>query len=291
MEKTHTAEMSQAASNSWFERFQILVRVAYRVPFLFIWSFVSFVACAVVIHRKLRSAVAVVYGRVLLYGLGFRVHRNRKVKERGVIILPTHTSYADIPVVAGWFTGHFVATVDIKNWPLFGWGNTLLGTVYVNRGKRGMVAHLVEKGAPILKDGRNLFIFGEGRSSPNPVLPLKRGPFVLAEKTGAPIVPVVIRFAEMGKVAWAIHGRNAKFRYHVVQYLGTVQNKRVDVTVLPPVYAHMFPDLDTFRTVVRDAMQRVYDDPSLHDQDLEALDLYGLASSSGETGDRLAARG
>ncbi len=266
------------------ERVWIWLRVAYRVPFLFLWSLTSFILCAIAIDHRLRTRVAMLYGRVLLFGLGFRIHLNKKVTERGVIILPTHTSYADIPVIQACFYGHFVATVDIKNWPLFGWGNTVLGTVYVDRGKRGMVAHLLEKGVPMLRRGSNLFIFGEGKASPNPVLPLKRGAFALSEASGAPIVPVVTRFAEAENVAWAFHGPNARFREHIVRFLGTVKNRRIDVTVLPAVTADMFPDQDTFRAAVRAAMQRVHDDPSLHEQDLEALDLYGLDAADGLAG-------
>ncbi len=258
------------------DRMKIALRVAYRVPFLFLWSLFSFIVCAAVMDERLRSRVGTLWGRVLLFGLGFRLHRNKKSRERGVIYLPTHTSYADIPVVQACFDGHFVATVDIKNWPLFGWGNTLVGSVYVERGKRGMVEHLVEKATPMLRRGRNLFIFGEGKSSPNPVLPLKRGAFVLSERSGAPIIPVVIRFGEPEKVGWAIHGDHAQFRYHIVRFLGTVKNTRIEVTVLPPVTADMFPDMETFRTSVRDAMQAVYDDPALHEADLDPVRLYGL---------------
>ncbi len=271
--KTRSVE---AVPASRAERLRTAFRVAYRIPFLFFWSVFSFVLCALVLDERLRSRVGTLWGRVLLAGLGFRLHRNKKVRYRGVIYLPTHTSYADIPVVQACFDGHFVATADIKNWPLFGWGNTPVGSVYVERGKRGMVEHLVEKGMPILHRGRNLFIFGEGKSSPHPVLPLKRGAFVLSERSGAPIVPVVIRFGEPEKVGWALHGGHAQFRYHIVRFLGTVQNRRIEVTVLPPVTADMFPDQDTFRQAVRDAMQAVYDDPSLHEADLDPTSLYGL---------------
>ena len=76
--------------------------------------------------------------------------------------------------------------------PVFGWGLALTHPIALNRkaGKKA-VDQLVEQGVEKIKNGRSILIFPEGtRTPPGTKRRFKIGGAMLAEKSGAPIIPV-----------------------------------------------------------------------------------------------------
>jgi 1-acyl-sn-glycerol-3-phosphate acyltransferase len=68
----------------------------------------------------------------------------------------------------------------------------LIGSLYLDRDNIKEGLKTILKGIDELKNGYSIFVFPEGtRSKDGKMLPFKEGTMKLAEKSGAPIVPVV----------------------------------------------------------------------------------------------------
>jgi 1-acyl-sn-glycerol-3-phosphate acyltransferase len=87
--------------------------------------------------------------------------------------------------------------------PILGTAMRLANFVPVERGSRRDAAKAsVEAAAEALRSGLDILVFPEGtRSLDGRLSAFKKGPFFLAEQTGAPIVPIAISGTErmMGK--------------------------------------------------------------------------------------------
>jgi 1-acyl-sn-glycerol-3-phosphate acyltransferase len=93
--------------------------------------------------------------------------------------------------------------------PFFGWAMWAAKHITVNRADRFGALGTLKKAKERMKDGVSLAIFPEGtRGSEGDLLAFKRGGFLLAAKTGTPIVPVTINgsAAILPKGDWRIRG-------------------------------------------------------------------------------------
>src|SRR6267378_4263777 len=62
----------------------------------------------------------------------------KELPDRCMLVL-NHISWVDIFVVDARFPATFIAKSEIRNWPMVGWLSTLVGTLYIERGKRSEV--------------------------------------------------------------------------------------------------------------------------------------------------------
>jgi 1-acyl-sn-glycerol-3-phosphate acyltransferase len=90
-------------------------------------------------------------------------------------------------------TVRFLAKRELLRVPLFGWAMAAAGHIPINRRKLQSAFGSYETAARMVRAGTSAIVFGEGtRSRLGRLLPLKKGPFVLAIEAGVPIVPVYI---------------------------------------------------------------------------------------------------
>jgi 1-acyl-sn-glycerol-3-phosphate acyltransferase len=113
------------------------------------------------------------------------------------IFLSNHVSNLDPPVLLPSIPGRTSAFLkrELMKIPLLGTALRMGKFIPVARGSsREEAEQSVEAAADALRHGMHIMIFPEGTRSPDGRLqPFKKGGFFLAEETGAPIVPVVIR--------------------------------------------------------------------------------------------------
>lgn len=116
--------------------------------------------------------------------------------DRAVLYVGNHTSFYDILLTYSRvprLTG-FVAKISMKKIPLLSTWMKRLHCLFLDRTniKEGlkMVLAAIEQ----IKSGISIFIFPEGTrcETPENMLPFKEGSFKIAEKSGAPIVPVTL---------------------------------------------------------------------------------------------------
>jgi 1-acyl-sn-glycerol-3-phosphate acyltransferase len=145
-----------------------------------------------------------VWSRCLLWSSGVRVEVEAGPFAAGRAELPdgghyifmaNHQSLFDIPVLLSTLPGQtrFLAKQSLFRIPLFGWAIRAGGFIPVDREDRSRARDVFRAAAARLRAGTSVLLFPEEtRSRDGRLLPFQRGGFLLAIKSGLPIVPVGI---------------------------------------------------------------------------------------------------
>ncbi len=81
------------------------------------------------------------------------------------MLVLNHISWVDIFVVDARFPATFIAKSEVRGWPVVGWLCTLVGTLYIERGKRSEVRRTRQIIAAELERGTLIAVFPEGLTS------------------------------------------------------------------------------------------------------------------------------
>ena len=114
---------------------------------------------------------------------------------RGAIVMSNHESLFDpiVMMVLSKAPIRFFARQDLFYLPLFGWAMWSNGHLAVRRGSRHDTRRSLGKAAQAIAGKNRVLIYPEGtRSDSSELLPFKKGGFLLAVRSGAPIIPVGI---------------------------------------------------------------------------------------------------
>jgi 1-acyl-sn-glycerol-3-phosphate acyltransferase len=117
-------------------------------------------------------------------------------RDRAVLFLSNHQGAFDIPAIQSVLPVHFlwVAKKSLFKVPVVGWSMSLTGYISIDRDNPAEAVKSMEKASESMSKGISVVIFPEGtRSETGALLPFKRGAFMLAKKSGVPIVPVAIQ--------------------------------------------------------------------------------------------------
>jgi 1-acyl-sn-glycerol-3-phosphate acyltransferase len=120
----------------------------------------------------------------------------RVPRDRACILMSNHQSHFDIPIIYVAFpaTLRMVAKAELFRVPIWGRAMREAGFVSVDRsGDRAQAMDAMRQAGDALARGVNIWIAPEGTRSPDGRLgKLKKGGFILAQQTGAQIVPLAI---------------------------------------------------------------------------------------------------
>lgn len=115
---------------------------------------------------------------------------------RSCIFMSNHVSNLDPPVLLPLLPGRSSVLLkkELMNIPILGTAMRMAKFVPVERGSRRDTAKAsVEAAADALRSGLHILVYPEGTRSPDGHLAaFKKGPFFLAQQTGAPIVPIAL---------------------------------------------------------------------------------------------------
>ncbi|HUP63959.1 MAG TPA: lysophospholipid acyltransferase family protein [Thermoanaerobaculia bacterium] len=114
---------------------------------------------------------------------------------RRYILVANHASYLDIPILfaAVHQPLRFLAKASLFKVPIFGWGLKYSGFVPIDRKNRKTAIASFDLASSRIAKGNSIVVFPEeGRSSERQMKPFQRGAFLLALKSGLPVVPVAI---------------------------------------------------------------------------------------------------
>ena len=119
--------------------------------------------------------IATNYYRVLVRILGVRVRvAGEMVRDRAVLLVSNHVSWADILVIGSIAPVAFIAKAEVRNWVLVGITAKLQRTVFVDRAKRQQTGDAIAEIVSRLAGGTSVVLFAEGTSSDgNHVLPFR----------------------------------------------------------------------------------------------------------------------
>lgn len=113
--------------------------------------------------------------------------------EDRFVIMANHQSLFDIPALLVAIPGQsrFIAKRSLFRIPVFGWAMALGGFIPVDRKDRSTAKDSFAAALDKLSRGASIVVFPEEvRSLGGKVLPFRRGGFLMALKSGLPVVPV-----------------------------------------------------------------------------------------------------
>src|SRR5450756_795652 len=121
------------------------------------------------------GVIAVNYYRALCAVLRIRVRVvGEPVRDRAVLFISNHVSWADIPVIGSIGPIAYVSKSEIAGWPLVGIAARLQRTVFVDRSRRHQTGDAIAEIVKQLAGGTSVVLFAEGTSSDgNRVLPFR----------------------------------------------------------------------------------------------------------------------
>jgi 1-acyl-sn-glycerol-3-phosphate acyltransferase len=131
---------------------------------------------------------------------------------RSYVFMSNHASHFDaLAVVAALpeFQLRWVAKRELADIPLFGWALRAAGHIIIDRSNAEQAIATLRAAKAQMDTGISVMIFPEGtrEEHDHELLPLKKGGFVLALETGAPIVPIAVRGSRaiLSRDDWRIH--------------------------------------------------------------------------------------
>jgi 1-acyl-sn-glycerol-3-phosphate acyltransferase len=136
------------------------------------------------------------------------------------IFMANHVSNLDPPALLPNIPGRTAAFLkrSLMRIPVLGWGFKLGEFIPVDRtGDRESALASISEARRVLANGVHITTFVEGtRSRDGRMLPFKKGPFYLAQETGAPCIPVSIWGTEtmMSKGSMRIRPGTAHITFH-----------------------------------------------------------------------------
>jgi 1-acyl-sn-glycerol-3-phosphate acyltransferase len=145
------------------------------------------------------------------------------------LFMVNHQSNLDIPVLVNSlsrFQLRWIAKKELLRVPLFGWAMWAAKHIAVDRTDSAGALAVLKTAALRMASGISVVIFPEGTRSPDGrLLPFKRGGFVLAAKTGAPIVPITISgsYKLLPKGEWRL--RPGRVEVHVGKPLAVTDGR------------------------------------------------------------------
>ena len=142
--------------------------------------------------------IAQVWAKLILVVSGIKVtvkNLSNIDRSKSYIYMCNHQSNFDIPVLLGCLPVQFrwLAKAELFKIPIFGRAMRGAGYVPIDRFNRESAIESIDEAAQKMKDGISIMIFPEGtRSRDGNIQSFKKGGFVMAVESGAPIVPIII---------------------------------------------------------------------------------------------------
>lgn len=167
------------------------------------------------------SAVARLWARGVLISSGVRVAAAREVdlaRDGRRVYVANHQSLFDIPALLATLPGEvrFLAKASLFRYPVFGQAIRAGGFIPVDRRDGASARESFTAAIAGLERGISILLFPEAeRTLDGRVLPFQRGGFLLALKSGLPVVPVGIdgTFWVQHRRSFWIHPGRVDIRY------------------------------------------------------------------------------
>jgi 1-acyl-sn-glycerol-3-phosphate acyltransferase len=114
-----------------------------------------------------------------------------------VMLVANHVSWLDVYAINAICPSRFVAKVEIRGWPFFGWLSHNVGTLFIERTKRRDTARINEHIAEALTIGDRVAVFPEGRTGDGTELHHFHASLLQAAVTvEAMLYPLAIRYTD-----------------------------------------------------------------------------------------------
>ncbi len=143
--------------------------------------------------------IARFWASIVLAATGIRVKKKimqQVPTDRPVIFACNHASLLDIPILYNALPVEFrfIVKKELFKVPLLGFAMKTAGYIPIDRARGRAALSSMKEAANKIRQGASIVIFPEGtRSSDGRLQDFKEGAFMLAVRSGCPVVPVAIR--------------------------------------------------------------------------------------------------
>jgi 1-acyl-sn-glycerol-3-phosphate acyltransferase len=190
-----------------------------------------------------RAAMAIARTGLRLAGIRIQITGLENIPtDHAVVFMANHVSNLDPPVLLPLIPGRtsIFLKQSLMRIPILGWGMRLGEFIPVARdGNPQNAQQNVRRAASLLARGIHITVFVEGtRSRDGHLLPFKKGPFFLAQETGAPCIPITI------------HGTASMMRKGSLRIFPATAH----LTFHPPIYPADYPTREGLMEAVRAAI-------------------------------------
>lgn len=154
----------------------------------------------------------------------------------GRLFVSNHMTFLDPLMIDAVLPSGFVAKVEIASWPLLGRICSAVGTIYIERGNKRALLGIADNMGAALNEGRSVLMFPEGTTSDGTgLLKLHSNLFEAAARTGATVIPLVLRYRVNGvdttRASWVGHEPLFNCLWRIV----TTDNLELVVKILKPI--------------------------------------------------------
>lgn len=171
--------------------------------------------------ERLQAVAHKLWSRLMLRIFGIRVVASGELPAVPCLVVANHISWLDIVMLHAIHPVCFVSKAEIRRWPVVGLLATATGTIYIQRGSHVSRRKVTRRLAARIKRGDTVAIFPEGGITAGRGVGRFHGRLLAsAIRTGAPVVPVAIRYARERDIHDEITLADETFFVNLLRLLG-----------------------------------------------------------------------
>jgi 1-acyl-sn-glycerol-3-phosphate acyltransferase len=148
-------------------------------------------------HRFLNAGKAVFLG---MMGIKIRLREGSAPRE-AAILMANHRSYIDVLFFKSSTPQIYLSKIEVKSWPIIGWGAQALDVVFVDRSSKESRSASRAALSDRVRRGLSPVVFPEGTTTERGLLDFSPGMFYTAAELNVPIGPFVMEYSDP-KMAW-----------------------------------------------------------------------------------------
>jgi 1-acyl-sn-glycerol-3-phosphate acyltransferase len=182
-------------TNLW----KLYVGVVFSITAILLYPF-FLVVLALPDGRKRSFKLFVFWSRLMSFFCLYPTRQNKKIDNEGkpFVLIANHTSYLDIFLMFSQFPDHpflFLGKSEILSYPIISTYFKNLN-IPVDRNNKSQAGQAFVRAKNAIEEGFSICIFPEGGIPDLPAPKMARfkdGPFLMAQKTGVPVVSVTLQ--------------------------------------------------------------------------------------------------
>lgn len=170
------------------------------------------------------------------------LERLKAFDGKPLLLVGNHVSYTDVVVLSALDELIFITSVEMGNNPVLGSITRLGGCLYTDRKNPQSLKDEIHRFGDVIMQGFKVVLFPEGTSTNgDTVLDFRRSLFEIASSSGAPILPLCVRYKRLDGKDIDESNRDTVYWYgdmtfvpHFLRLIG--KSIDVEVTFLEPIF-------------------------------------------------------